>query len=219
MRNDVLDYDFDPDLVRSLESSDNPPVSGAIQSEDSDDDIDDPITDDQRQLTSTESEDSDGEPSSDKVEPSEHLSLHVVDNPKSTLNPLTRFLFKFATKFSLSDKAMSCLMQGLTNIDCTGEFYVPKDFRTIHNAIVRSDNSANQGEDDLVHDDALTSAGSGVSVTYICSKCNSHEFDEAIIKAQKACGQCGSSVFVVVSKNVTAPASPHLCEETDPCIN
>ena len=187
----MLDYDFDPDLVRILESSDNPPVSGAIQSEDSDDDIDDPITDEQRELTSTDSEDSDGEQSSGKVEPSDHLSLHVVDNPKSTLNSLTRFLFKFATKFSLSDKAMSCLMQGLTNIDCTGEFYVPKDFRTIHNAIVRSDNSANQGEDDLVHDDALTSAGSGVSVTYICSKCNSHEFDEAIIKAQKACGQCG----------------------------
>ena len=177
----MLDYAFEPDPIVNRRGNDN---SETFNSSDhsEDEDVDDPVDDNQVEMHSSNSEETDD----DEDDGRERL---VVDDPKSTVNPLTRFLFKFAAQFALSDKAMAVLMQGLTNVNCTGDFFLPKDFRTVERAIMNSEDSNPHDVDDN-DDDTLTST-TGVSVLFVCSKCNLHEFEATSFKSKKPCPQCG----------------------------
>ena len=178
------DYEFEP--PEDVPSNANDDVQTLNPQDIVDDDVEDPVVDNDVEIESTNSEESGGNEDDSR-------EILVVDDPKSTLNPLTRFLFNFAARFALSDKAMAALMQGLTSIHCNGDFFLPKDFRTVERAIMRSENSQHTEqfyEIDDDDDDTLSSA-TGVSVVYVCSNCNLHEFDVTLIKAKKPCSQCG----------------------------
>ena len=190
MPNHNIDFEFDPEHVEAMKTCEHDAGADILESAYSDEDIEDPVADDEIERTSTISDESACDHNG-TLDPIEGASLHSVDDPRSSLNPLTRFLFKFATKFALSDKAMTSLMQGLLSIDCTGDYFVPKDFRTIHNAITRSESASNMDGGDLGDDDTLTSTATGVSILFICSKCNCHEFEIDVINSKKPCGQCG----------------------------
>ena len=187
MPNHSLDFPFDPDeheIVSYVDDHDD--NTGTSQLDQCDQDIDDPVLDNDVDLDSSNSD------GSDCIEDESRLT-HVVDDPNSSLNPLTRFLFKFATQFALSDKAMSVLMQGLTNINCANEYYLPKDFRTVEHAMSRAPEQSVHMQDPCTEDDdddGLASA-TGVSVLYLCSNCNLHEFEASLIKSKKPCPECG----------------------------
>ena len=166
MPSQEFDFEFDPEHVQSMNTCDDEPGTDILESACSDEDIEDPVVDDEFERTSTILEGSDCD-DNETSDPIEDASLHGVDDPRSSLNPLTRFLFKFATKFALSDKAMSSLMQGLSSIDCTGDNFVPKDFRTIHNAIIRSESASQMDGGDFGDDDTLTSAPTGVYTVHL----------------------------------------------------
>ena len=186
MSNHALDYDFEQG--QEVNRNANDAIETMNPEDIGDDDVEDAVVDNDVEIALTNSQESGG---NDEVDSREIL---VVDDPKSTLNPLTRFLFNFAARFSLSDKAMAALMQGLTSIRCNGDFFLPKDFRTVERAILRSENSQHTEqffEVDDDDDDNTLSTSTGVSVLYVCSNCNLHEFDVTLIKAKKPCPQCG----------------------------
>ena len=183
MPNCSLDYPFRHDeqqlVIASEEHQDN---SFTSQQVDEDvDNIDDPVLDNEEDLDASSCEDRD-------MEDDDQNGIILTDDPNGALNPLTRFLFSFATRFALSDKAMGVLMQGLADVNCTSNYYLPKDFRTVEHAISRAEQRDNCTEDD--NDDELAST-TGVSVLYVCSKCNLHEFQASVIKAKNPCPQCG----------------------------
>ena len=184
MSNNVIDFTFEPAQV--VTSNDNSNDDTFEREDSNDDDIEDVVNDNDVEHDCSNSDSSEGDEDGGK-------ELLRVDDPKSTLNPLTRFLFNFATRFALSDKAMAALMQGLTSVDCTGGFYLPKDFRTVERAVTRSEQGLHdEGTLDLTNDDDDTLISTtGVSVLYVCSNCNLHEFEADKVKAKKPCPQCG----------------------------
>jgi len=183
MPNHEVDYPFEPGQIVTSNGTEN---NSTLESDDDiDNDFEDPVLDNAVDLQSSSSE---GTGTDDFDDDKDVLA---VDDPKSSLNPLTRFLFNFATRFALSDKAMGFLMQGLTTMDCTGHYYLPKDFRTVERAVLTSGRSINPDRDAVDDDDDSLSSATGVSVLYICSKCNLHEFDVALMKSKKPCPQCG----------------------------
>ena len=162
----------EPDSLRNFQH--NPEEDG---------DVPDPIVDDDEYEGDCNDGETDaGHTSDEETSPINEPQTSDTPDRQSTRNPLTRFLFSWASKFALGDKAMSALMQGLSEFDCTGGFYVPKDFRTVHSAFV------NETEDD--GDVSEADSVSGVTIKFFCEACCMHEFEKVQIDAKQPCLVC-----------------------------
>ena len=170
-------------LISMVDESEPDSLRNFHDNEEDDGDIPDPILDDDEYEGDCNDGETDaGNTSGEEISPS--LEPQTPDTPDrhSTRNPLTRFLFSWASKFALGDKAMSALLQGLSEFDCTGGFYVPKDFRTVHSAFV------NESEDDVDVDES--ESVSGVTIKFFCEACSMHEFEKVQIDAKQPCLVC-----------------------------
>ena len=176
-----LHVDFVPENNSDHVPGTDPPH---VPSDEEQDDILDPIIDDDdcaqfsNDLSAGTALQSDDEMGNDG-----HRDVSETQDPHSTLNPLTRFLFGWASKFAMGDKAMNALLRGLTEFDCTGGYYVPKDFRTIHSAYV---NETHDDNDDATEREQV----SGVTTRYFCESCSMYEFSISDILAKEPCIAC-----------------------------
>ena len=157
--------------------------SGHVHSDGDDGDIVDPIdddviVDDAMEQNSTPSLVSDNQNSN-----ASHIETPDMIDPHSTVNPLTSFLFAWASKFAMGDKAMNALMRGLTEVECTGGYHIPKDFRTVHSAFV---NETDDVSDELIDSDNVP----GVTTKFFCESCSMYEFENTDILAKKPCSVC-----------------------------
>ena len=183
------DSDFQPSPFQSARS----------EYDDRDDtDILDPIDDEDAACADICDDNISAHESSDDESANNHdYPTAVVADPHSNRNPLTRFLFSWASKFALGDKAMNSLMHGLTQVECTGGFYLPKDFRTVHSAFV------NESEDnpDECNDSQTVS---GVTIRFFCEECSMHEFEKSEIDAKPPCIVCNTVTMKCAFKRCSA---------------
>ena len=181
--------DNDSDYHPSLSQSDN----------DRDSDIPDPINDDDAACADvcTDGKDSADESSEDEISNQRDYPTPEMADAHSNRNPLTRFLFSWASKFALGDKAMNTLMQGLTEVECTGGLYLPKDFRTVHRAFVRE----SEGNADECNDEQTES---GVTIKFFCEACCMHEFQMSEIDVKQPCIVCNTVTVKCAFKRCSA---------------
>ena len=84
-----------------------------------------------------------------------------------------------------------------SQVECTGGFYVPKDFRTVYSAFV------NESGDHLDEwNDAQTM--SEVTIKFFCEACSMHEFEKCEIDAKPHCIVCNTVTMKCAFKRCSA---------------